>query len=157
VKKAAAAARLAKLTKTSFAELSSGNRRFAAWPWVARIPNPVPLLLKTASAPEKTRRFAGPTALSIAAALHPTQRGTLNSGAAESDSAGLPVLLVPTPAWCAKRNREDRNQRNAPGAKVKEEDRIFQNSHERENDTLYFRHIRCIETRRKSGSVRVSP
>ena len=54
-----AAARLAKPTNLCFAE-ASGNGRFAAWPWAARIRNPELLLLKTASTPEKTRRFAGP-------------------------------------------------------------------------------------------------
>jgi hypothetical protein len=81
----------------------------------------------------------------------------LNSGAAESDSAGSRWSLVPKPEWCKKHNRADRNQHNAPGARVKEEDRIFQKSREHENDTLYCRHIRCIETRPKSGSARVSP
>jgi hypothetical protein len=81
----------------------------------------------------------------------------LNSGAAESDSAGSQWSPVPTPEWCEKHNREDRSQRNAQGAGVKEEDRIFQKTRERENGTLYCRHIRCIETRPKSGPARVSP
>jgi hypothetical protein len=81
----------------------------------------------------------------------------LNSGAAESDSAGSLGSLVPTQEWCEKHIREGRNQHSAPGARVKEEDRIFQKSREHENDTLCFRHIRCIETRPKSSSARVSP
>jgi hypothetical protein len=81
----------------------------------------------------------------------------LNSGAADSDSAGSQSSLVPKPEWCEKHIREDRNQRSAPGARVKEEDRIFQKSRGYESDTLYSPHIRCIESRPKSGRARVSP
>jgi len=49
VKNKVAAARSAKPTKPCFAEIRSGSPWSAAWPWAARIRNPVLLLLKTAS------------------------------------------------------------------------------------------------------------
>src|SRR5208282_4609412 len=49
VKNKVARPRLAKPTRPWFARLCSAKSPFAAWPWAARIRNPVLLLLKTAS------------------------------------------------------------------------------------------------------------
>src|SRR6266849_6197392 len=49
VKNKVAAARSAQQVNTCFANPCLANSWSAAWPWAARIRNPVPLLLKTAS------------------------------------------------------------------------------------------------------------
>lgn len=110
VKKRVAAARLAEPTNLNFAELS-GNRRFAAWPWAARIRKPelLLLLLKTASAPEKSRRFAGPHRLSIAAACWAMQRDCRSQRAAFFESTPARTQFVRKHRFGAICIREDRS------------------------------------------------
>ena len=132
MKNKVAAARLAKPANPWFANPWSAKPWSAAWPWAARIRNPV--LLKTAS---RTRQAddASPGYYSLgqySRGARPMQRGhrTSNRLAVDSVTAYARAERVRAPESCSRRSFGDSNAHSEPFAATKAEAHIFQRNRE---------------------------
>ncbi len=162
VKNKVAAARLAKPPNLCSAKPRSANPGLArlwsaAWPWVARIRNPVLLLLKTASCTRQADR-ASPdyTSVSIDAVLAPMQRGYRSSNHLPVDSATAyaPAERVQTPESYARCSCGDSNDHSELFAAAITEAHTVRRNREAASDMLLVRHIPDSKILRKVGSKR---
>jgi hypothetical protein len=143
VKNKVAAARLAK----------PANPWSAAWPWAARIRNPV--LLKTASrTPGKPMTLRRATLRQYSRGARPMQRGyrTSNRSAVDSVTACGRAERVRAPESSARRSPVDRSAHSGPFAVTKAEAHASQRNREGGSDMLLVRHIPGSGIPRKTGS-----
>ncbi len=179
MKNKVAAALSAKPTKPPFAKLWFAKLWFvnpwpvnpclattwsAAWPWAARIRNPVLLLLKTAS---RTRQSAirdpqsddarpGYSAFSISCGLRATQCGyqTLNQPGVDSLAACAPEECVRTLESCATHTAGESSVHSGRVAVTKSEAHFFQRIHVAGSELLLADRSCGSGTPRKTGSKR---
>ena len=115
--------------------------RFTAWPWAARIRNPV--LLKTASRTRRANALRRSTLRQYSCGARPMQRGyrTRNPLAVHRVIHDAPVERVRAPESCARRSYVEGNAHTELFAATRAAARASQRSREGGSEMLRVRHI----------------
>ena|ERR1035441_129418 len=162
VKNKVAAAHSAKPANPCSANPWSAKSWSAAWPWAARIRNPV--LLKTASALNQSDTLGWATLRQYSRGAVPMQRDcrTWKDLAFDSVISCLRAERVRVPESCARRSCVEGNAHTELFAATKAEAHASRRSREGESETLLARHIpgsgipRKIAPKRQEESENVS-